>query len=66
VFIVHHDLNTIKDYFDWLIILNMRLIENGPTHEVFTQEVLEKAYGKSKSLFIEATKKQKEKTTGNI
>ena len=66
IFIVHHDLNTIKDYFDWLIILNMRLIENGPCHEVFTQEVLEKAYGTSKALFVEATKKQQEKLVGKI
>ena len=36
VFIVHHDLNTVEHYFDWTILLNMRLIAYGPTAQVFT------------------------------
>jgi len=46
------------------VVLNMRLIENGPTHEVFCKEVLEKAYGKSKALFVEANKQQQEQSLG--
>ncbi len=35
VFVVHHDLNTVESYFDWLVMINMRLVANGPVHEVF-------------------------------
>lgn len=45
VVVVHHDLQTVKEYFDWLVLLNMRLIAFGPTEEVFTSENLQKAYG---------------------
>ena len=42
---VHHDLQTVTDYFDWLVLLNLRLVANGPTDEVFTQEILSSTYG---------------------
>lgn len=45
--IVHHDLTTVKSYFDWLILLNGCLIGCGPVDEVFTQQNLQKAYGHS-------------------
>ena len=45
VFVVHHDLSTVKEYFDWLILLNTRLVAHGPTDEVFTPEMLGKTYG---------------------
>ncbi len=41
--VVHHDLNTIKEYYDHLIILNKKIIAEGPVSEVFTKENLEKA-----------------------
>jgi manganese/zinc/iron transport system ATP- binding protein len=42
---VHHDLTTAPEYFDHLLLLNMRLIASGPTAEVFNQELLQKTYG---------------------
>lgn len=45
VVVVHHDLQTVTDYFDWVLLLNMRLIAVGPTEEVFTAENLQKTYG---------------------
>lgn len=45
VFVVHHDLQTVEEYFDWTLMLNMRQIAIGPTEEVFTQENLRKTYG---------------------
>ena len=45
VFVVHHDLSTADDYFDMLILLNMRLVAFGDTQEVFTPEMLQKTYG---------------------
>jgi manganese/zinc/iron transport system ATP- binding protein len=45
VLVVHHDLQTAREYFDMLILLNMRLVAFGPTEEVFTPELLQKTYG---------------------
>ncbi len=45
VIVVHHDLPSAKAYFDWIIMLNMRLVASGPTSEVFTDEMLQKTYG---------------------
>ena len=45
VIVVHHDLQTAPEYFDMLMLLNMRLIAFGKTDEVFTKELLQKTYG---------------------
>lgn len=54
---VHHDLNTVGDYFDWVILINARLIAYGPAHEVLTPENLNKTYGGRLSLLSEMTEK---------
>jgi manganese/zinc/iron transport system ATP- binding protein len=64
VFIVHHDLNTVESYFDWLIMLNMRLVACGSVTEVFNPDTLNMTYGKSYALFDEALKLSQSKTTG--
>lgn len=45
VIVVHHDLQSASEYFDWAILLNMHLVASGPIQEVFTSELLQKAYG---------------------
>ena len=45
VLVVHHDLNTVKDYFDWIMLINGKLMDFGPTEKVFTTELLQKTYG---------------------
>lgn len=45
VLIVHHDLQTAADFFDWIVLLNTRLVAAGPTQDVFTDENLREAYG---------------------
>jgi manganese/zinc/iron transport system ATP- binding protein len=45
VIVVHHDLQTVRTYFDWLLILNVRVIAQGPVRDVYTSENLRKAYG---------------------
>lgn len=47
VLVVHHDLSTVKEYFDWTILINKHLIGYGKTEEVFTVENLQKTYGGS-------------------
>ncbi len=43
--VVHHDLSTVRDYFDWLVILNVRVIAQGPVAQAYTAPNLRRAYG---------------------
>ena len=45
VIVVHHDLQTVTTYFDWMLILNVRTIAQGNVREVYTAEHLRAAYG---------------------
>lgn len=45
VVVVHHDLATVPDYFDWVTLLNVRRVAHGPVNEVFTEHNLDLAYG---------------------
>jgi manganese/zinc/iron transport system ATP- binding protein len=45
VLVVHHDLSTVQEYFDWVILLNVGIIDIGPTSEVFTKDKLQQTYG---------------------
>jgi manganese/zinc/iron transport system ATP- binding protein len=45
VVVVHHDLQTVTEYFDWVALLNVRRIASGPVAEVFTEPNLRLAYG---------------------
>lgn len=43
--VVHHDLETVGQYFDHITLLNRRIIASGPTSEIFTPELLAQTYG---------------------
>ncbi|MFC7703475.1 metal ABC transporter ATP-binding protein [Plastorhodobacter daqingensis] len=45
VVVVHHDLQTVRRYFDWLVMLNVRVIAQGPVAEVYTADNLRRTYG---------------------
>lgn len=45
VVVVHHDLQTVADYFDWVLLLNVRKVALGPINETFTHDNLQKTYG---------------------
>jgi manganese/zinc/iron transport system ATP- binding protein len=45
VVVVHHDLETVSEYFDEVLLLNVRRIAAGPVGEVFTEETLRRTYG---------------------
>jgi manganese/zinc/iron transport system ATP- binding protein len=42
---VHHDLRTVPQYFDYVVLLNVRLVAAGPTAIAFSTENLRKTYG---------------------
>ena len=53
--VIHHDLHTVPEYFDYVVLLNMRIVAHGPTETVFTRDNLEKTYGGRLTLLDEAT-----------
>ncbi len=57
VLVVHHHLETVRDFFDWVLLLNMRIVAFGPTAEVFTQENLRMTYGGKLTLLDEAAQR---------
>lgn len=44
VIVVHHDLDTVKEYFDWVTLINMKIVASGKVEEVFTKENIDIAY----------------------
>ncbi len=42
---VHHDLQTVPEYFDWVTLLNVRRVATGRVADVFTEENLRDTYG---------------------
>lgn len=55
---VHHDLETVPEYFDQVLLLNVRAVASGPVAEVFTAENLGKTYGTRKGVHLAALKTQ--------
>jgi manganese/zinc/iron transport system ATP- binding protein len=45
VIVVHHDLRSVPERFEQVVLLNTRIIASGPTQEVFTPENLQRTYG---------------------
>ena len=54
---VHHDLRTVPQYYDWVVLLNVRLVAAGPVESVFTSEYLDKTYGGRLGALAEVTEK---------
>ena len=53
IVMVHHDLQTVDKYFDWVVMLNRNLISAGPIKEVFTKENLDIAYQEKQRMSIQ-------------
>lgn len=45
VMVVHHDIATVEEYFDWVVLLNVRLVAVGALKETFTRDNLDETYG---------------------
>jgi len=54
VLIVHHDLTKVRKYFDHLVMINQRIIANGPVNEVFTDENIQATYSGKVTLLQKA------------
>lgn len=49
--VVHHDLSTVRDYFDHVLLMNKSLIAFGKTEDVFHADILQRAYGGRLAIF---------------
>ncbi|KPU43869.1 high-affinity zinc uptake system ATP-binding protein ZnuC [Oxobacter pfennigii] len=54
VVVVHHDLQTVADYFDWVTLINLRVVASGPVGEVFHEDNLKKTYRSTGTLLRSA------------
>lgn len=43
--VIHHDLKTVSEYFDYVMMLNIQVVACGAVETVFTDENLQKTYG---------------------
>lgn len=57
--VVHHDLHTVPEYFNHLVLLNMRAIAHGPMESTFTPENLQRTYGGRLTLLDEVAEAMK-------
>ncbi|BDC98881.1 metal ABC transporter ATP-binding protein [Persicobacter psychrovividus] len=65
VIVVHHDLQTAQKYFDWIILLNTRLVASGPTKSVLTNEIVAETYGGNLSLLTDLSQELKNQAFPN-
>ena len=53
VVVIHHDIQSALEYFNWIVLLNMRLVASGPTEVTLVPELLEETYGGKLTLLAE-------------
>ena len=58
VIVVHHDLQTVKDYFDYVTFINVSVVASGPVEEIFTSANIEKTYKSKKMIQNEKAKEE--------
>ena len=66
ILVVHHDLPTVEEYFDWVLLLNHRLHAIGPVKQVFNRMNLARVFGKNQSLFDEAADLSAKTLSGHL
>lgn len=53
IFVVHHDIHSVPEHFDWVMMVNVRLVTCGPISTHFTQENLNQTFGQQTNIFEE-------------
>ncbi|WP_146594001.1 metal ABC transporter ATP-binding protein [Novipirellula galeiformis] len=59
--VIHHDLQTVAEFFDYVVLLNMRVVAHGPVDQVFTPENLQKTYGGRLTLLDEVSEAMRQR-----
>jgi manganese/zinc/iron transport system ATP- binding protein len=53
IVMVHHDLTTVSNYFDHVVLLNKKLVACGTTPDTFTADNIQQAYGMACNLVLD-------------
>lgn len=64
LFVIHHDLESVPKHFDWVVMLNVRLIACGAISTHFNEQNLKKTFGHKHHLFEEVFSLSHKKQTG--
>jgi manganese/zinc/iron transport system ATP- binding protein len=64
VIVVHHDLQTVADYFDHVLLLNGRVVAAGPVATTFTPDNLRRTYGGRLTLLDQAATAMAQESLG--
>ncbi|MGV3663573.1 MAG: metal ABC transporter ATP-binding protein [Prosthecobacter sp.] len=64
IIVVHHDLTTAREYFDHILLLNMRLVAFGKTEDTFTVDLLQKTYGGRLTILSDVARQVSQSETG--
>lgn len=64
IIVVHHDLTTAREYFDHILLLNMRLVAFGKTENVFNMDLLQKTYGGRLTILSDVARQVSQSETG--
>jgi manganese/zinc/iron transport system ATP- binding protein len=65
VIVVHHDLQSVQEYFDWVIMLNTRLVASGPTSTAFHPTTINETYGGKLTLLTDVAELMQKKRFPN-
>lgn len=65
VLVVHHDLSTVREYFDHVILINKTIVAAGPTETTFTSDHLQQAYGGRLAILSDVINPSIESPTGS-
>ena len=60
VIVVHHDLQTVEEYFDWVTLLNVEVVASGSVETTYTDDNLRRTYGGRISFLQDNTVVQEE------
>lgn len=50
--VVHHDLSTVPNYFDNVVLINKRIISSGTVNNVFNDENIKRTYNLGKEVYV--------------
>ena len=63
ILVVHHDLHTVPQYFDHVLLINVHSVAWGPIQQVFTEENLKRTYGGRLTILEEVTEAMRRSAT---
>lgn len=66
VICVHHDLEEVKEHFDYAVLLAHYIVDSGPVQQVLTKKHIQQAYNAKETMLTEAFSLSKEKEAGRV